>query len=285
MDILNKFENIEIDQFNVLSEDDKQFCESIQTRYEKTLDVYKQLHELYQKGKDEEAGAKDIEIFYSDYSHLYLRSLDIFEKVRSLNSSFVSEIYSCFANKYKIKLDRKEAPERKNYDDVLETEALNYKTYIDDILEQLEGLGFEDFRIQQLKQDIKEFCFNSYKQEWNLEIKSDTIKFSDLLYWSFDARWDNDHRLNHAKKLKVIECALGWFEEGRESGFWQFNIFDKYNLHWNEIEDLITIGSPKIKSVKLYKNGRVDIKFQAPSFAREFAKTWCGYTAIAEKGA
>lgn len=55
---------------------------------------------------------------------------------------------------------------------------------------------------------------------------------------------------------------------------WTLNTLLGYN--WTTYNTEMQLGLEKLKSVKCFKNGRVDIRFTSEAFAREFAETFLG---------
>ncbi len=47
-----------------------------------------------------------------------------------------------------------------------------------------------------------------------------------------------------------------------------------YLFSYDIEQQLITIDDTKVSSVKLFKNGRVDVRFQSETYAREFVENF-----------
>ena len=274
MNILDKFEGFEIKQEDKISKEDKENCEKIQSIYEKTLSVYKKWYDIYHEALVIKGS--------HDYYGLQIKDLSICNVIRELHRNLIYQIYNYFSSKYKLKLEQINTDKLNfNYHyhkNTINTEPINHKLCVDDILKQLGGLSFEGMRIKQLKEKLKDTCQNRYSNKWNIEIKGDTVKFSDLFCWT-KYSWEDDYYFRSLDKFLLIESALSFFEYGKEIKFIELSqIREKYSIEWSNIESNIKINSQKIKSIKLFKNGRVDIKFSSPELARKFAENWCGYT-------
>lgn len=267
MDILTKFENFELNQGNRISKEDKEGCERIQAIYEQTLSAYKKWYDTYHTTK--------ISIEKHDLYDLKLKDLSICERIEELHNSLISNIYSYFTNKYKVKIiNNFEGKNDYGYNysnSTINTSPLNYKLYVEDILKQLNGLDFENLRIKQLKEEIKDICQNRYNKEWKIDIKGSTIKFKGLVHLSYLG-------MEFDEFLK-IESALSRFEFGNETKIPEFNKIRKgWYLKWYEIPPNMELNTTKkVKSLKFFQNGRVDIKFSSPEMAREFVQNWCSY--------
>ena len=274
MNILNKFENFELKQEDKISKEDKENCEKIQAIYEKVLSAYKEWYDIYHqnlKFNDEH-----------DYYGLKIKDLSICERIRGLHNDLIWQIYNYFSRKYGIDLKQIDIDKTAfNYDyqkSTINTNPLSYKVYIDDILKQLGGLNFENMRIKQLKEKLKDTCKNRYSNKWNIEIKGNVIKFDNLLSWN-KYSWENDYRASISDGFLVLKSSLSYFEYGKELNFVELSHLTRNcYIEWNDIENNIKINSQKIKSIKLFKNGRVDVKFSSSELAREFIENWCGYS-------
>ncbi len=272
MNILNKFENFEIKQEDKISKEDRERCEKIQAIYEQTLSTYKKWYDIYHETKDC--------IEKHDFYSLELNDLSVCKNIESLHNGLISSIYSYFTAKYNIDINKnydKENDFNYNYSNkTINTSPIDYKIYVDDILRQLNGFDFKSLRIKQLKEKIKDICKYGYgSNEWRVEIKGNTIKFNDLLYWGYLGM--------EIGKLLTIESALSWFEFGKETKIPEFNqIRTRYNIEWHEINPCMELSTNKIKSIKFFKNGRMDIKFSSPEIARQFISEWCGYPLVDE---
>lgn len=159
-----------------------------------------------------------------------------------------------------------------NYENyTINTSPLNYKVYVDDILSQLGELNFEGIRIKQLKEKIKSVCKNTYKDEWKIDIKGSIVKFNDFICSNGMCRCD-------CGNFYILEPVLSWFEFNKEIKFKQFDFLrNSYSIKWEYINSNIELNTGKIKLIKIFKNGRVDVKFSSSEIARGFISDWCGY--------
>ena len=273
MNTINKIDTFELSQKHKTSKEDEENLEKMQSIYENTLLAYKKWYDIYHETVKS--------ISEHNYYSLKLKDFSISEKIKTLNNDFISEIYNYFSSKYKIYLDMNFKNDLNSNDNdkdyIINKEPLNYKKYTNEILKQLGDLSFKEIRIKQLKEKIKNVCKNTYKNEWKVKIQGDTIKFNDLVSW-YKYNWENDYKLVDIESFLLIESALSFFEYGKEIKFKEFApIRFVYGTKWDSIEKNIKINSKKIKSLKLFKNGRVDIKFCSSETAKEFIENWCGY--------
>lgn len=267
MDILNKFANFELKQEDKIPKEDIGNCKKIQSEYENILAAYKKWYDIYHKTLQSTVK--------HDYCSLKVKDLSICKTIRQTHENFIYQIYDYFSSKYKVDLENIFTDKTDfdyNYENyTINTEPLNYKVYVDDILRQLDGLSFKDMRIKQLKEKIKSVCQNTYKDEWKIDIKGSVIKFKDLVC-SNGMCWCD------CGKFYILEPALSWFEFNKEIKFKQFDFLrNSYSIKWEYINSNIELNTGKIKLIKIFKNGRVDVKFSSPETAREFISDWCAY--------
>ncbi len=264
--ILNKFQNFELKQEDKIPAEDKETCEKIQSIYENALSTYKKWYNIYQETSKS--------VNEHNYYGLKIKDLSICEVIQDLHENLIYQIYNYFSSKYHVEIINNYSNKNKydyNYsNNTINIAPLDYKVYVDDILKQLNGLDFKSLRINQLKEKVKYMCKNRYSNEWEIEIKGNTIKFNDLLSWGY---WGTA-----SDKLLIIESALSWFEFEEETKIPEFNYTrNMYYIKWDEINPIMELSTKKIKSIKFFKNGKMDIKFSSPEIARKFISEWCGY--------
>jgi len=270
MNILSKFKNFEVKHEDILSPEDRENCEKIQSIYENTLSIYKKWYDIYR----ENSKSNDEHNYYG----LKINDLSICEKIEALDNNLIWQIYNYFSSKYKVNLSPinldKSAINYNYQDSTISTIPLNYKVCVDDVLRQLNGLSFEIMRIKQLKKELKYACKNEYSDIWNIEIKNNIVNFNNFIKFSKSTIWGT-YLLKSVKNFPLLELALSLFEHKKEMNLIGFKLQTDISIAY--INQSIKLNSQKIKSIKFFKNGRVDIKFSSPEIAREFITKWCGY--------
>ena len=289
MSILGKFNSFEIGEDNRISAEDKAFLERSQQYYEKALLYYSRISALYQEEK--ESYTQD---FLKDYNYSVFKvdDCDVYRKVSSLQHEYISNIYSYFERTYKVNIERrkfdsfKEDYERITRYDVNRDRAAkllvkqHYQPFVDDVISQLGGLDFVGVATQQLKEKMKEGCYNQYRDKWNIEVKNNVIKYTDG-YVSKD--WYTNYRVHRDKFFEALPDVISMYLYGKVQKLIGCEYFYGYNieLEENQIGTWLEWSSGmKITAIKFYKNGRFDMKFATPKDARDFARTWCGYTLV-----
>ena len=289
MSILGKFNSFEIGEDNRISAEDKAFLERSQQYYEKALLYYSRISALYQEEK--ESYTQD---FLKDYNYSVFKvdDCDVYRKVSSLQHEYISNIYSYFERTYKVNIERrkfdsfKEDYERITRYDVNRDRAAkllvkqHYQPFVDDVISQLGGLDFVGVATQQLKEKMKEGCYNQYRDKWNIEVKNNVLKYTDG-YVSKD--WYTNYRVHRDKFFEALPDVISMYLYGKVQKLIGCEYFYGYKieLEENQIGTWLEWSSGlKITAIKFYKNGRFDMKFATPKDARDFARTWCGYTLV-----
>lgn len=288
MSLVDKFSGFEVKNDERISAEDKAYLEKLQEIYDGTLTFYSRVEALY--NEESEKYTKDVREILGTYSAVFSNDMDVRKRVCGLQLGFINQIYAYFRDKYKLIInDNREKEERKYdsykfYKDVPKEviselyERRSYKPIVDDILSQLGGMTFDELSVLQIKDRMKKASF--YYDKWWIELKNNTIK-CDSVYVS-KAWYDEKYTISRNEFMAVLPDALGLFIEGRsESPYLSF--MRKYSIELTEEEMKNGITFPdglKLKSIKFYKKGRMDLKFEKAEYAREFAREYCGYTMV-----
>lgn len=285
MSILDKFADFETWEDKRVSQDDKSFLERLQERYESSLLFYSRVEAL----ADEENTkyGKDIET-----SSASIKSLEIYRKVNDLQKSFSSAIYYYFKSKYNVSLNDEAVKNfSKTFDssvndymatskerDKIRYRKQNYQTYLNDIINQLGGMNFNDLEVKQLKESARKYAYNTYKDEWEIKVKGNVFSFT----WGYCSEWYGKYRFNKSGFFGIIADIISNYLYGKTVKLVGCDYF--YNAYEIEIPDddmgrWLEFGNDeKITGFKFFKNGRFDIKFKTPQDARDFAREWFGYS-------
>lgn len=289
MSILGKFNSFEIGEDNRISADDKAFLEKSQQYYEKALLYYSRISALYQEEK--ESYSKYFLDNYN-YSTFKVDDCDVYRKISGLQKEYISNIYSYFERTYKVNIIRNKYDsfvadyEQISRYDVNKDRAAkllvkqHYQPFVDDIVSQLGGLDFAGVATQQLKEKMKEGCYNQYRDIWNIEVKNNVVKYTGG-YVSKD--WYSNYKVHRDKFFEALPDVISMYFYGKVQKLIGCDYFYGYNIELEENQIgtwLKWSDALKITAIKFYKNGRFDMKFATPEDARDFARTWCGYTFV-----
>lgn len=296
MDLLQKFATVEIKADNRISENDKYYCEQHQSAYEAAINCFKELAFFW---ADVEAAQKEFVGDKSDNNSLYHNYLvsskgpsiskeSIERHIASLHTDFILTLTRYFNSCYHVTVDSSEVsnallpkkPDKyatsretlEKYHDQMQDLVVRYQDVVDQIILRLDGRSFADQAFHELHTECHEAAWNSYKQEPQYEQKKDTIRFNGYFCrfkgWPYDG-WELDD------KMKKILYGVAHFETGCYNtlplGFGDL-------LGYREIKDAVVEfpSSEKVKQIKLYKNNRVDLKFQSSGYAKQFIDKYLG---------
>lgn len=274
MESLDKFFNLKVEN-TALSEYDKNYFLELNKIYYQSLEDYCLWYEIYHNRMvvlDDEMNNKGKKIYGQD--DIVIKDLDICNNILRLHSNFIDCIYNYLLKEYHIEFKRNDMLNLKeyfNYDYVNKTidiRPLDYNVFLKDIYFQLNGMSFEEFRKSQIKADLIKIVYADMNPCF--EVKNNNVILNNVIHWDYDNQAD-------PYDFEKIIKALGWFESDKEVSFFQLTKFKSHCINWEDMNQDINIEAKKLKSVKLYKNGRVDIKFQQASQARQFVSEWFGY--------
>lgn len=235
----------------------------------------------------------------------------VYKAMKSRNRTFITTVVNYFIRKYKVVLDAHEieghllpaAPKepempwggyrnmsdeeidafkdkltvyngvKEKYEQSLRTLPLRYEQIVDEIFVQLGGFSFQERAMNEFLERTWNCCHNRYaddKEEF--EIKNDVLRL--IGYWiSVDENKWMTHPVPEyeaSESMKTLLHALAYYECGRmDEGHRWFSELFSYSTKENQF-DLSNMG--KIKSIKLFKNGRVDIRFRSAAYTQEFVE-------------
>ena len=290
MSLVGKFKKLEIKAKETLSNEDMSYCDRI-TREAEEVRVH--LLEKYTYSKtnyDKESLGYTFGTYgyvnkpsglYEDsfrryyFTHIY-EIKAIKDLLRGVESTYQSRIIDYFSSKYNITLSTnyKNKSELKFRDfgegDTLEKELntpFEYNEIIDWIKVETDGIDFVELGHREFKNSFRDW-FKSYRG-WNWTIKSGTLLVVDNFY-SIYKRWTGNYEAD-SSKFAQIQDGFNFFEtenlqdsKGIDRTL-TTTMLHQYDFRVHEFENLT-----KIKSIKLFKNGRADIKFRDTKTLNDF---------------
>lgn len=174
---------------------------------------------------------------------------------------------------YREKLDAYKV-EKNKFEQSLRTLPLRYEQVVDEIFVQLGGFSFQE----RATNEFLRLCWDaSHHRNWSsdpyveeFEIKNDVLRLTGSWVYCDENKWMSSPvpEYKPSESLKTILNALAHYETGKfkDGANWFPELF-KYDTKENQFE--IAYMS-KVKNIKLFKNGRVDIKFRSVAFVQEF---------------
>jgi len=262
-DILSKFDDIEVKNSSRISSDDQTFCEDQERNY----------NEFIKFSNDYLGYLKENSLSNSFYNSESL--INEMNKTRDCKKDdYISKVVSYFKNKYKVTLDSKSI--QKKYDI-----NINHDTIVNEIIEQLGGYNFVDKAEKEIKDEFKNELRHDKIKIKNVKISIDDffyIDSFDLKYKSYSVSYGSDekfYKLFKAMSHFLYKSSENFFNELYEVITRKNNddVFRTHDIFNNDI----------IKTLKIYKNGKIDLEFSNAEHMRKFAKEYCGYIGIAAK--
>lgn len=168
--------------------------------------------------------------------------------------------------------------EKEKFEQSLRVLPLRYERVVDEIFVQLGGFSFQERAMN----EFLRLCWDtSHHRDWRtdqyveeFEIKNDTLRLTGSWVYCDENKWMSNPvpEYKPSQSLKTILDALVHYEFGKfKSGAQWFPELFKYDTKENQFE--IAYMS-KIKNIKLFKNGRVNIKFRSAAFVQEFVEQY-----------
>jgi len=277
-DILSKFDNIEINNNSRISADDEVFCKEQENIYKKLVESYNKFSLELQEISviSNEHGKKygtQTEIYFHEKPTAYYHSLKpsgLDETITKMKNQYIKSVCVYFSDKHNVTIDDDKIS--KKYD-----QNVTYDNIIDEIFLQLGGFTFEEKAVKEIKENIMGLISNKgYKK---LSIKNNKVAIIDFFYIdSSDAKYGNIRiSWNYKENFEKLLTAITHFEQGETSNVYRelLNGINKYKndelIKEHELNDI------KAKSLKLFKNGKIEILFKSAEYARKFAKEYLGY--------
>lgn len=295
MDLADKLANVDMTEDNRISAEDRKYCEAHQKAYELAMENLKGLVfylECAEAEQDDVLGDYDVYTRkYSSYISIEDFSIrKVEEKIMHSHEKFVRYLVNYFDKTYHIELDVDKIigfliPQKPEYDYTnrinyekrvegwekeMEDVSLKFEDVLDQILIQLDGRTF-------VERAVDEIIENCRYRSWDngepyFEIKGDTIRFRDYFcsyeYWISRDRWKLSGR------MKSIVPAIYHYETNCIGNYpHSFNrLFDEF--YYSELD---FDNDNKLKTIKCFKNGRVDVKFTSKTNATVFAEKYLGW--------
>ncbi len=171
--------------------------------------------------------------------------------------------------------------ELQKYEDELRVHPLRYEQIVDEIFVQLGGFSFEERAMNEFLQRTWDACHYTCDYPWN-NIKAGDERFeikNAVLRLPNGCSCDENKWMTYpvpkyrpTEDLVTLLDALAWYQCGRinEGPLW----FPKLGNRWSSTEEnvIYTQNMSKVDSIKLFKNGRVDIKFRSATYLQEFVE-------------
>lgn len=294
MDLLKKFAAVEIKADNRITEADRAFCEKNQAAYEAAIQCFKELAFFWNDMNDRQTELLSDQ--KQPFFHNYLSSEKgpsisqeaINRHIESLHASLVKTITRYFNTVYHVSVPSEDIlsvlipkePDRWKdseetvmaYHTQMRSLVIQYQDIVEQLILRLDGRGFAEQAFHELFVKCHSAAWNTTRNEAKFERKKDTIQFKTW-FCSFDEylNW------SLSDGMRNILFGAAHFETGCYDGFpaGLSNILKS----WRFSVDIVELSAcKKLRQFKLFKNGRVDLKFTSESYAEEFVSKYLGTT-------
>lgn len=273
-DILESFENVEIKNENRLCEEDLNFLEDLQEKFNNAKVGFEKYIEFYRENKICNLEEKEIKISCDSLEEYFVNKVVFIE-----GKSFISKIYNYFEKKYNITLERikinddysldfREKEAKQNLKWFMET--LDYNLVLDDIFNQLNGVSFKDREKEELKREFE------YSKP---VIKGNSINLKNSIYFNdISLKYNNNYEIsyNSRGKFKTIFKLIDIINKNDNKDLCDNIIFEK-----NEVIGIHELKGDIIKSIQVFKNGSIKLTCDTGLNALNIAKEYLNYKEVA----
>lgn len=291
MNLTEKFAKVEIKQDDRITVQDKYKMDEIQEAYDnarfllvkykdKTNTMLEELNSDHTKPTSYNRNSQFPSKFNTPGISKLIESID--EDLELNNKQFIDGIERYYNHEYNLNLEHRQKIFKDDYHNTDEYKLekkeylqreLNYKIILDDLLDQAGNFieSGKDKVIEDFRYNIK--TWNS----WNTNIKEDEetfrIKLSknklsllDYFYY-INYSWENSYKFDYDnRQLTSLIKALNLFFYDRISSNNEY--FD--NGLNNESIDFSEINKSQNIDIKLYKNGKCELRFKSDEDANKF---------------
>ncbi|PZT57472.1 hypothetical protein [Paenibacillus silvae] len=252
-DIFSKFDEIEITNDQRISDDDYKFCQEQETNYKSLIVTYEGFYNELNK------------ISHGAF-HGVMSSYDYRDSLTRIKESFIRNICYYFINKYKVTIDHEKIINKLTFES-------GFQDVLDNIFVQLDGYSFTEKAEKEIKDNSKEM----FKYGDKISIKGNKLVL-DGYFAHLDSIW-KEYSLSESKVNKIFQ-SLQLFDSGLITE--NEELKNKYCGYDNSkklenYERYTTQTMKKVKSIKFFKNGKLEIEFIGNQEAVAFASEYCGY--------
>lgn len=303
MNLLEKFEAVTVQADQRITPSDKEFCEKHQAAYEAAIQSFRELScfwedmvarqkELLEEPNSDDKSERCME-YLSSHSGLEISTEKINFHIERLHKRFIGKIVDHFNSTYKVsasssnicnnllpkepdcrRWDNEE--EYKEYHAQLQTLIVRYQDVVDQLILFLDGRSFSQQAFYELAQECHKAAWNLYQKKPDYEQKKNVIRF--IGYFCSTSSWSRYVEWELESKMKDILRGIAHFETGSYQVYpYGFSELLGYGRR-SENEQVFSTCS-KVTSLKMFKNGRVDVKFTTEDNASEFAENYLGLVA------
>ena len=290
MDLLEKFNAVAVKAGNRISEADKDYCERHQAAYESAITSYAELLRVSLQLDETQKellgvnGSACKRAYMLSERDVYVNEYSVKQHLENLHERFIGNIVRYFCDTYAISIadwsiqralrEQGEGTEpNTEANEPAQRTPVKYEDVVDLIFKEMDGRSFEEYAMYQLKKECKDAL--GINGGW-YERRKGVICFRDSFCYA-STRYPNSYREVTEWELtnrgKAIVKALAHFETGKFADY--PGPTERLAIEGKSGTDLLGFyGCEKLEEMKMYKNGRLDIRFGSPALATEFDETY-----------
>lgn len=289
MNLVEKINQVKIKADTRISGADRAFCERQQRAYDAAREALRELDFTWTDCISQQKMILDGEQAYTYYlgNDRNLKATCFRDELERLHEHFINRLTSYFAHTYSVDLSAQSITERllpsNNSKGIFEREkaeeaeaayhkamrelALRYTDVLDQIFIQLGGRSFQEKAFWELQQRCCSAVWNTYKNEPQYVQQKDIIHFY-CHFCSCDADW-TPPRWSMTDRAKSVLGGVVHFETG---SYTMVPAVLSDFFSYRDVRQACTAfhGYSKLRQIRLFKNGRMDIRFASSALAEQF---------------
>ena len=289
MNLVEKINQVKIKADTRISGADRAFCERQQRAYDAAREALRELDFTWTDCISQQKMILDGEQAYTYYlgNDCNLKTACFRDELERLHEHFINRLTSYFARTYSVDLSAQSITERllpsnsskgiferekaeeaeAAYHKAMRELALRYTDVLDQIFIQLGGRSFQERAFWEIQQRCCSAVWNTYKNEPKYVQQKDIIHFY-CHFCSCDADW-TPPRWSMTDRAKNVLWGVVHFETGSYtmvpavlSDFFSYRDVRQACADFH--------GYSKLRQIRLFKNGRMDIRFASSELAEQF---------------
>ncbi len=296
MNLLEKFDHVEIQSDQRISESDRKICEAHQNAYKNAATTLQELS-CYWESMIEmqtdllEGTGSEITTYLSSHECISLSMDLIHAQIIANHTTFINSIVSYFNKAYhtsipcicivaalippepeKAGCDRDAYKEKyRQYEKDLLELSLNYKDILEQIFIKMDGRDFVSQALYELKERCCLAAWFSYRTAAKFEQQKNILRFQNY-GCNYSYRYSEDV-WTLSKALQTILYGIAHFETGSFTAL-PCGFFTLLGYQGSKEDTHKFTGCKKIEQLKMFKNGRVDIRFTSEAYAGKFIEDY-----------